>query len=76
MDLYSLGDAAVRGVLLLLFAYLLTLIVRALRWMWRRITGVSIDNVATTTGAVAGKVDGTARRFANGFREGFKRAKD
>jgi hypothetical protein len=76
MDTYAIMDAAFKGVIFLLFVYCLGLIVRALRSLWRRITGVSIDNVASTTGVVAGKVDGAARRFAAGFRQGFKKAQD
>lgn len=76
MDSYTIMDAAARGVVFLIFAWLLTLLVRALRWLWRRITGVSIAGVARTTGVVAGKADGAARRFASGFREGFKKARD
>jgi hypothetical protein len=76
MDYYAVMDAAFRGVVFLLFAFCLVLTLRALRWLWRRIMGVSIDGVASTTGVVAGKVDGAARRFVNGFREGFKKAQD
>ena len=76
MDFYAIGDAAARGVILMLFAFCLYLILRVLRWLWRRITGTSVSGIATTAGVVAGKVDETARRFADGFREGFKRAKD
>jgi len=76
MDIYALIDAAMRGVVLLLFAYCLVLIVRAVRWLWRRITGVSISSVAETTGVIAGKADGAARRVASSFREGFKKAQD
>ena len=76
MDFYAIGDAAARGVILMLFAFCLYFILRVLRWLWRRITGMSVSGIATTAGVVAGKVDGTARRFADGFKEGFKRAKD
>lgn len=76
MDLYAIGDAAMRGVVLLIFAWLMVLVIRALRWLWRRITGVTISSVAETTGVVAGKANGAARRFASGFKAGFKKAQD
>ena len=76
MDIYAIGDAAMRGVILLLFAYAAVLVAKALRWLWRRITGVSISSLAETTGVIAGKADGAARRVASSFREGFKKAQD
>ena len=76
MDKYAIADAALRGVFFLAALYFLFALLRILRWLWRQITGVSISAVASTTGRAAGKVDGTVRRFADGFKEGFKQAKD
>lgn len=76
MDIYAIGDAAVRGVILLLFFVSMLLAFKLLRWLWRRIMGLSVDGLAQTTGVIAGKADGAARRFADGFKTGFKKAQD
>ncbi len=76
MDFYTLADAAMKGVILLVFAACLVLVLRALRALWRLITGVSAAGVAKATGAVAGKTSSAARRLVGEFKDGYKRAQD
>ena len=49
MDIYTIGDAAVRGVILLLFFASMLLAFKLLRWLWRRIMGLSVDGLAQPT---------------------------
>ena len=73
MDFYAIGGAAMRGVVLLIFAWLMVLVIRALRWLWRRITGVTISSVAETTGVVAGKANGRHAASPAGSRRDSRR---
>jgi len=76
VDTYTFMDAAMRGVMFLLFAFLLILCIRVLRWLWRRVMGLSVSGVASTTGVVAGRADSLVRQFARGFRQGYKEGRD
>lgn len=76
MDFYTFADAAMKGVILLIFAACAVLVARGLRALWRRITSVSVAGLAKATGAVAGKADSAARRLAGEFKDGYRRGRD
>lgn len=76
MDTYTYIDAAMRGAVFMLFAFFVYLCIRVLRWLLRRIMGLSISGVASTTGVAAGKADSLARQFARGFKQGYKEGRD
>ena len=75
MDWFQVAEAALKGVMLLTILYAIVLTLRVVRWLWRLATGVSVDQVARTTGAAAAHVDEAARGLAKNFKDGWHSAK-
>ena len=75
MDWFQVAEAALKGVMLLIIFCIVTLAFRVVRWLWRLVTGVSVDQVARTTGAAAAHVDEAARGLAKNFKDGWHSTK-